>query len=253
MKTKKPKTGTREWAAKTFNLQYGCENDCKYCYAKTMAARFNRIPASGWDHPIFKWFYSSLPQNTTVMFPSTHDITEHNLGYCCEMIGQLLDRHNKLLIVSKPRFDCIDLICYNFKHDIENIEFRFTIGSKFNSELQFWEPNAPTFENRILAVKEALRCGHNVSISCEPLLDIHCEIIDYFLQPEFNDITEIWIGAMNHVKKSVAPALNYDEIYFRYHHTPRIRFKESFRKHLSIPEWSFTECLPKMEEPKDGQ
>ena len=34
--------GTYEWAAETKNIISGCIHDCKYCYAKSMAVRFNR-------------------------------------------------------------------------------------------------------------------------------------------------------------------------------------------------------------------
>lgn len=227
----KTKTGTHEWATKTVNIQYGCENNCIYCYAKKMAGRFNRIPKDGWDHPQLKW-RMDLPKNTKVMFPSTHDICEENLYYCMEIIGALLDRGNQLLIVSKPREKCIESICYYFKHDIEKIEFRFTIGTLYNETIDYWEPNAPLFEERIAAVKEALRCGHKVSISCEPLLDPSCKIIDYLLQPEFAEITEIWIGAMQYMKE--APILDYQAIYKRYNDNPKIKFKDSFRKHLTV-------------------
>ena len=38
----RPPTGTQEWAASNVNIQDGCEHDCRYCYAKTMAIRFKR-------------------------------------------------------------------------------------------------------------------------------------------------------------------------------------------------------------------
>ncbi len=41
----KPPTGTQEWAASNVNIQDGCEHDCRYCYAKTMAIRFKRATA----------------------------------------------------------------------------------------------------------------------------------------------------------------------------------------------------------------
>ena len=170
------------------------------------------------------------------MFPSTHDITMTNLAECHEIIGKLLDRNNHLLIVTKPCYRCIELICYNFKYDINNIDFRFTIGSVYNDVLKAWEPNAPEFEERICAVREAIRCGHNVSISCEPLLDVDNQgivpILEYFLtvMPEGNAITEIWVGAMNYNKD--APKLDYAAIYNTHKDNPKIKWKESFRKHL---------------------
>ena len=235
-KTKKV-TGVQEWAKKSVNIQYGCQHGCKYCYAMNMARRFKRIPAAGWENPVFKWRLR-LPRNTTVMFPSTHDICEDNLVYCLEIIGELLKRGNKLLIVSKPHLECIKSICWHFKGEQDKIEFRFTIGSIDNKILQYWEPNAPLFEERIDAVKWALNCDHKVSISCEPLLDRECDIIEYLVRdPELNNVSEIWIGAMNNVAHT--PKLDYQTIYDRYNEKPLktlIKWKESFRKHLKIGE-----------------
>ncbi len=231
MTKKKAKTGVQEWADTSVNIQYGCKNNCSYCYARKMAKRFNRIPLKGWDQPILKWRLD-LPKNKKVMFPSTHDIDESNLWACCEIIGALLDRNNRLLIVSKPWLHCIESICYYFKYDIQNIAFRFTIGSVYNDILKTWEPNAPEFEERIYAVKEAIRCGHNVSISCEPLLDVDCAILKYFTEifPERDQLSEIWVGSMQYSKD--APDLNYQEIYTQYKDNPKIKWKDSFRKHL---------------------
>ncbi len=59
-----------------------------------------------------------------------------------------------------------------------------SVNIQYNDILKTWEPNAPEFEERIYAVKEAIRCGHNVSISCEPLLDVDCAIVDDILNNE---------------------------------------------------------------------
>ena len=93
------------------------------------------------------------------------------------------------------------------------------------------EPNAPPFEERIDSVKWALQSGHKVSISCEPLLDVDCGIVEALLHdPELQGISEIWVGAMNGVRNT--PILQYENTYWRYKDNPKIKFKESFRKHL---------------------
>ena len=223
-------TGTKEWAAKTVNIQYGCENNCEYCYARRMASRFNRIAPQGWDHPIPKTKRPPLPKDTNVMFPSTHDITPANLKTCIQCINVLLGNNNRVLIVGKPRIECIKAICDNnaIFNNKTRVEFRFTLGTIDDRVRQLWEPNAPTIEERVASVKEAIRCGHNVSISCEPLLDVDCAVVDYF--KDWEEISEIWIGAMNYVKD--APDLDYEMIYAWYKDNPKIKWKESFRKHL---------------------
>jgi DNA repair photolyase len=49
VQAQRPPTGTQEWAASNVNIQDGCEHDCRYCYAKTMAIRFKRATAKSWS------------------------------------------------------------------------------------------------------------------------------------------------------------------------------------------------------------
>ena len=51
VQTARPPTGTQEWAASNVNIQDGCEHDCRYCYAKTMAIRFKRATPISWKRP----------------------------------------------------------------------------------------------------------------------------------------------------------------------------------------------------------
>lgn len=41
-KIQKITLGTKEWADSNVNCYLGCSNNCRYCYAKKMAIRFNR-------------------------------------------------------------------------------------------------------------------------------------------------------------------------------------------------------------------
>jgi len=232
-------TGVQEWAEKSVNIQYGCEHNCRYCYARKMAARFNRIPAEGWDHPIKKQHFwnTSLPRNTQVMFPSTHDITPNNLDMSIGVILSLLNRNNKVLIVSKPHLKCIKKIL-DFCGPREQIEFRFSIGSQNDEVLKYWEPNAPRYKERMECIKETSEHGFITSVSCEPLLDNinHGDYTHYFGIPLIEElillngvypIKEIWIGAIQYMK---GPELDYKAIYECYKTNPRIRFKDSFLK-----------------------
>ncbi len=45
---KKQIFGTKEWAASNVNIQSGCPNDCRYCYAKSMAIRHKRKTRENW-------------------------------------------------------------------------------------------------------------------------------------------------------------------------------------------------------------
>jgi hypothetical protein len=234
-KKKNEKTGVQEWAEKSVNLQYGCENNCRYCYAKKMAGRFGRIPPEGWDYPILKTTRPSIPSNSKVMFPSTHDLTENNIDVAIQCINILHSKKNKILIVTKPRLKCIKQIVENeMRHPMEDrVEFRFTIGAWTDETQQLWEPNAPSIDERCDCLRYLKDYNFKISISMEPLLETDpLAILTMISCLKGYPITEIWIGAMNYVKN--APKLDYLAIYNRYKDDPKIKWKDSFRKKLPI-------------------
>ena len=73
--------GVGEWAKHSVNIQDGCEHDCRYCYAKTMAIRFKRATAASWgkprlrQHDVDRGFTKRAGR---IMFPTAHDITARN-------------------------------------------------------------------------------------------------------------------------------------------------------------------------------
>lgn len=233
------KTGTKEWAAKNVNIQTGCENNCLYCYARKNALRFGRIKtAEDWRRPVLNQSkiadlerINKPHTRMIVMYPSTHDITSGNLDASVKVLKNYLLTGHFMLIVSKPMRAIIqELVERSDLHLFkERIEFRFTIGSLFDGVLSFWEPAAPNLHDRLYTVFYTLQAGFHTSISCEPLLDPECEIVDYLLEmaPE---LESIWIGAMNYTKN--APLLDYPAIYRKYKDNPKIKWKESFRRHL---------------------
>lgn len=42
------KTGTREWSGSSCNIQTGCSNNCKYCYAKAISAKSRKRKPEEW-------------------------------------------------------------------------------------------------------------------------------------------------------------------------------------------------------------
>lgn len=245
MSPNKPKsTGTFEWSDATFNSQKGCINNCVYGYCKNvMAPRFRLMPKLGWEHPEYRtteWIkkhiqekqYQELTPDQVIMYPSMHDFTPDNIDLCIWTIQSLLiDTKARLLLVSKPRKACIEQIIRNdiIDHEKNRIEFRFTIGSKHYDILHKWEPSATEFVERCSCMEIVLQKGFKLSISCEPLLDEDCGIVDWLLG--YTDFKgDIWIGSMNY--RNDAPKLDYPAIYQKYKDNPRIRFKESFRRHL---------------------
>ena len=97
--------GTYEWAEKTINFISGCKNDCKYCYAKSMAIRYKRNTADNWKNEVVRpqVLTQKIPKyKGTVMFPSSHDITPEHLDKSITMIANILKSGNQVLVVSKP-------------------------------------------------------------------------------------------------------------------------------------------------------
>ena len=204
---KQSPTGTREWAPVNYNFQLRCEHGCKYCYACANAIRF------GWCKDYEEWATRPPTINMkkvrkkwkkakgTIMFPTTHDITPLNLNECVVVLGQMLKGGNDVLIVSKPHLMCIQQICDLFGDYKDHILFRFTIGSTNNMTLQFWEPGAPTFDERLASLKYAYEKGFKTSVSSEPYLDAsHGQLFDY-LERYINDA--IWFGPINKMETRI--------------------------------------------------
>lgn len=246
---KQNQTGTREWAAKTINCCTGCSNNCRYCYAREMAVRFNRLTPQDWLHEEVRQKdvdrkYRKFKGN--VMFPSSHDITPANLEACLTVLGKLLDAGNDVLIVSKPRAECIERICDLFAKYRDQILFRFTIGAMNNQVLSFWEPGAPVYEERKAALFNAFCAGFQTSVSIEPMLDAK-NIVNLVHDLEIFTTESIWIGKMNRMRKNIvidsakaAEAVHEIErgqtdeaimgIYEILQDHPLIKWKESIRK-----------------------
>jgi len=202
------KTGTKEWAVTNVNLQLGCENGCRYCYARHNAVVFRKwCTAEQWIDPVIimnRVTRSYLKRGGVVMFPSTHDITPLNLSESICVLGKLLKAGNKVLLVTKPNFDCISAICDIFKEYRKRLMFRFTIGSMDDYVLKFWEPNAPAFGERKQCLMFAYSRGYQTSVSCEPFLDCEVDKIAALydvLEPYVTD--SFWIGMLRHFKKRV--------------------------------------------------
>jgi len=151
--------GTKEWAVKNVNFSVGCENNCKYCYAKAMAYRFGRIKnREEWEYMRNKPEMAKKRFKKVegwIMSPSSHDITEKNVDLAIDVFRNILIAGNKLLIVTKPRFECIKKICVSLDPYRKQILFRFTIGSNNTLTLRYWETNASGFEERLASLRFA--------------------------------------------------------------------------------------------------
>ncbi len=255
MKTNKQIFGTTEWASSNKNFINGCSNNCKYCYARSMAIRFKRKTTDNWQEEIVNiknLNQKAKKENGRIMFPSSHDITPVNLHKSIFFLRELLSVGNQMLIVSKPHFEVIEAICDTFPDYKENILFRFTIGSKDSSILKFWEPDAPNYEERKKCLMYAFNKGFATSVSCEPMLDNNTIELVKDLEPYITDA--IWIGKVNRLahslkingytdietKERANELLSFQldnniwKLYNQLSDNPKIKWKESIKKVVGI-------------------
>ncbi len=256
MRKREITSGTKEWADHNVNCIKGCSNNCRYCYAKTMAKRFGRCKEETWRDMVInnnavEKKYGKYKGR--VMFPSTHDIVDEPeiQEACFVVIGKLLEAGNEVLITTKPRLLITERIIDRFYTFKDQLQFRFTITSRDNSLLSFWEPNASNYEERFESLKYAYEMDFKTSVSIEPFLDYTPQTLVHVLSPYVTE--SIWLGPMNYIPLNNIPHVNkyhYDEIRnnYRAEHLkeiynelvdkPIIRFKDSMINRIQI-----THCL----------
>lgn len=251
----RPPTGTQEWAASNVNIQDGCEHDCRYCYAKTMAIRFKRATATSWKTPALR--QHDLDRRFTrrsgrIMFPTAHDITPQNLDACLAVLTRMLAAGNDVLIVSKPRLACVTCLCDELATYRAQIVLRFSIGSTDDTVLSYWEPGAPCFAERLASLKTAYLRDFRTSVSGEPMLDGNPDALIAAVRPYVTD--SIWLGKINRLR-NILPfncphdavavhrgerltALQSDRtihsLYARHRNDPLIKWKDSIKKVVGL-------------------
>lgn len=247
---KKEVFGTREWAKYSANSTIGCSHNCRYCYAKASYEKKEiNIP---WEKERTNSKYINFnwtKKEGIIMFPTQHDISPNNINDVIFVLTNILKAGNNVLIVSKAHLDCTITLCEEFKDFKNNILFRFTIGSSDNNVLSYWEPGAPSFEERFESLKYAFNNGFNTSVSSEPLLDnelYKCLHLVNIIEPFITN--SIWIGKMNNIDTRV---LNIDpdilfnfekyqtnenifNIYNSLKDNKKIKWKESIKKIVGL-------------------
>lgn len=217
-KVKKITSGTKEWADTNVNFAAGCTHDCRYCYAKGMAIRFQRcVPdnfTDGMDPEyadFMKFWFTTwrhmvvdndkvdkvyAKRKGRIMLPSSHDLVPEYLEETLDVLAKLMLSGNSVLITTKPHMEVIKRICDSFQKYKEQIQFRFTITSLNDATLSYWEPGAPLITERIQALIYAFNAGYKTSLSIEPCLDEDPRDLVSLLEPFVTE--SIWIGIMNH-------------------------------------------------------
>ena len=248
--------GTHQWAERTINILRGCECGCIYCFAAARAYRFHEKEPGQWTLEVLneRQFNERVSKKACLtMFPSTHNISPNeHLTECEQKIQEILDTGSRILIVLKPWKSVVESICTKFEAFKEQIIFRFTIGSADNETLKLWEPGAPSYDERLDALRYAFEHGFSTSVSCEPFLDNN---IDQVIADTRAYVTDsIWVGTMNqgrarikvngHWTPEVEAKYNelmgwYSEdniraIYERHKDDPLVRWKESIAKVVGV-------------------
>jgi DNA repair photolyase len=156
----------------------GCKYDCKYCHAKEDAIRRRRKTAENWsreelNQAMLYQKYNKVPG--TFVFPAGHDIHPENVNEVSIVLFQILSAGNKVVVTTKPNYESVQKICSQFFKYKSQILFQFSIGSVNSETLEFWEPGAPDFNERLKSLKIAFYQGFNTSVVCEPVLDTGVE------------------------------------------------------------------------------
>jgi DNA repair photolyase len=242
-------SGTKEWAPHSRNRCSGCKNNCRYCYAKGRAIRYKQRTAEDWhEMRLLKTRQSTKNVDGRIMFPTTHDLHIEHSDMWFPFLKEMLENGNEVLIVSKPEYKAILKICHDLYKYVDQIEFRFTIGTKSESVREFWEPSAPSIAERVDALKAAEDLTYRTSVSMEPLLD-------YFPAEFINQIGpyvtgNIWIGSMNHIdtndfktdtekyflgrQQTINSHDHMMRVYESLKGNPKIRWKDSIQELLGI-------------------
>jgi DNA repair photolyase len=100
----KSKGGYYEYGGDHISIQRGCENGCRYCYARFNACHRAKICTEfAWAMPIVnqklidKKYRKRKEQ--PLMFPRNHDITDCNISECIIVLKKLLKAGNQVVIV----------------------------------------------------------------------------------------------------------------------------------------------------------
>ncbi len=198
--------GTKEWACSNVNFSKGCSHGCRYCYARRMANRFGWKKDADWPNMENKPEFakkSFRKRQGWIMSPSSHDITQSNKNLALKVFKNILQPGNNLLIVSKPSFRIVQFLCKELLPWKNQILFRFTIGTLSDQKRRYWEPFAPSINQRIKALEYTNDYEWNNSISIEPFLDDG--VVNLINAVDSCVSHTIWIGPMNkiHVPKNL--------------------------------------------------
>ena len=202
------KTGTREWADRTWNVCRGCSHDCLYCYARAEKLRYGQIAdADEWATEVVNERRVAKGYRRwgcrRVMFPSAHDITPGTVDAVAAVAAKLLRAENKLLLVTKADGPCVERVARATRQWQGGVLWRLTIGCLDERCRRFWEPGAPPIDMRLETLRRLVAGGWETSVSAEPLLQPTAA--RRLVEAVAPYVTEtIWIGAARRLRERTA-------------------------------------------------
>ena len=200
-------TGTKEWAEVNCNFQKGCRNNCVYCYAKATAIRFGTATPESWKAPVI-FMPEHYPHGKSVMFPSSHDISSANVDAAINYLIELLKKDNHVLVVTKAQASAVNSIIRAMDTPAlspykDKVSFRVTMGTADEVLLRKFEPGAPDFHERFMALRSLFMAGFRTSVSTEPLLGGVDTFNDLYLRVKRYVTDAVWVGTMNHPRQRI--------------------------------------------------
>lgn len=183
------------------DIQVGCIYNCRYCSSRYEAVEKKKwCTYEQWIDPVtirYKVHRSFLKRLDVISYPENHDITTRNLSDSLHVIRSMLEAGNKVRVLSKPNYGCIAEICKLFIKYRKQLSFCFTIGSMDPRVLSFWEPQAPSFDERLQSLQFAFDYGFQTSVSIEPFLDSDViKTINLYDRIHPFVRGNVWIGSM---------------------------------------------------------
>lgn len=223
----KQKDKNTQWAKIGWNIirsTTDCPQRCRYCYE---VARKNRLTGMGLpdyesirdiedlgeleqmrerfvvDENRVRPNWTNRRKPKLWIFGSTHDIFPEMVNEYIVKVRNMVQTGSEVLIVTKPRLDCMRAICEGL-NDVKNgVMIICTITSNDDEVLKYWEPFAPRYEERKECLKLAFEAGYRTSVSMEPYLSDPRPVVADLKQ----FVTHcIWLGNMNHCRE-----LEFDE------------------------------------------
>lgn len=256
--------GTHEWCNVTFNSSKSCEGGCLFCYAWIDAIFRGREGKDDYGIKMLEkdeWWqvWADREEKFIIMYPSIHDTNTKNMAQVFFNISlMMLAKNVYVLFVTKPNYTVMKLFAKLLYQYRDRIFFRLTMTTNDEEQLKFWEPNAPSFNDRLKSIKLLCKRGFQTSVSCEPMMPpmmvgnyvesmiAYVDSILPYVQHEF------WLGMMNHVpveryhnaplteemrQKFASVTQYYTEanivaLVRHYHQHPKIQWKESVKRYM---------------------